>query len=171
MRKISYRSQLSDDSGKFLSCVGSPIVDEYGVKIHEKTGVVDFVKTGEQTNFQEMIEASYDSVEIHSLMKRFQLGDTEVFNRKSGFFGDVTEMPHNMAEMFQRVNDCKSHFEQLPTDIKEEFNNSYTEYFSLMNDNPRMFNEKISKFDLFVPDVPDIPDVPDVKGEFINESE
>lgn len=169
MRKIVYRTQLFDDTGKFLTCCGSPTQPEYSVKINEKTGAVDYMPNGEVTNMQDMINASYASVEIHELMKRFQMGDVDVFNQRQGFYGDVTEMPKNMAEMFQRVNDCKDHFDSLPVEVKEEFNNSYTEYFSMMNDNPRMFNQKLSELDMKLNPI-DIPDMPDVKsGEGVSE--
>lgn len=166
MRKIVFRTQLSDDTSKFVSDCGKPTIEEYAVNIDKKTGVVDYKPTGEFRNVQDMIDAAYESVEIHSLMKRFQLGDTDVFNQRQGFYADVTDMPKNMAEMFARVNDCKEHFDSLPVDIKEEFNNSYTEYFSLMNDNPRVFNDKIAKVnDMFNVDFSSVPEMPDVRSD------
>lgn len=141
-----FRTQYDNDTGKYISESGSKLIAKYALKVDEKTGYEYLAPTGEYENVYDRIQADYPSTDINILMERFALGDTEAINIKPGFYADVTDMPKTYAEMFQRAEDARMFFEELPADLKEMFNNSYTEFWSEMDSSEKAFNEKIEKY-------------------------
>lgn len=164
-----FRTQFSNDTGQFTTEPGSKLLAKYAIKVDEKTGYEYLAPTGEYTDVYSKIQADYPSTDINLLMERFALGETDVINVKDGFFADVTAMPKNYAQLFQMYEDCKKYFDELPTDLKEMFDNSYTEFWAEMDGDTKSFNEKIekynSRFDLSPEYNVDPPKVDDVKGE------
>ena len=140
-----FRTQYSPTS-EFSSESGSKLIAKYAMKIDPKTGYEYLAPTGEFDNVYDRIQADYPSTDINLLMERFALGETEAINVKSGFYADVTDMPKTYAELFQRAQDAHDFFDSLPADLKEMFNNSYTEFWSEMDSSQKSFNEKIEKY-------------------------
>ena len=141
-----FRTQLSADTSKYVSEPGSKLLAEYAFKVDSKTGYEYLAPTGEYINVYDRIQADYPATDINLLMERFALGETSAIDVKEGFYADVTSMPKTYAELFQRVDDAKILFDELPTDLKEMFNNSYTEFWSEMDSSYKSFNEKIEKY-------------------------
>ena len=136
------------NSAKYISKAGNPFLEEYEYKINEK-GEKKLVKTDRKTNVHERIQADYDSTDINKLMLRFSLGDESAINVREGQYLDVTEMPTTLAEVFDRALQAEQLFVELPTDLKEMFNNSATEFFSSFG--TKEFNDKINDYnDRFV---------------------
>ena len=129
-------------SDKYRSETGTKYLDEYEYRV-DKEGVKKLVKTDKKTNVYDRIQADYDSTDINKLMLRFSLGDTSAINVRSGQFIDVTQMPTTLAEMFDKAVQAEQLFNELPTDLKEMFNNSATEFFAQFDS--KSFNEKIFK--------------------------
>lgn len=113
---------------EFISNSGLPYLDVYEYRYDDK-GVKELVIVGKEDIFG-MIQSSKDSVDINVLLSKFINGDETALNRVKGIYMDVSDMPTTYAELFDRNEQCKSLFEQLPVDIKEKFNNSYTEFWS-----------------------------------------
>lgn len=141
-----FRTQYDNDTGKYITESGTKLIAKYAMKIDEKTGYEYLAPTGEYDNVYDRIQADYPSTDINLLMERFALGDTEAINIKQGFYADVTNMPKTYAELFQRYEDAHKFFDELPTDLKEMFNNSFTEFWSEMDSSSKSFNEKIEKY-------------------------
>lgn len=141
-----FRTKYDKDTDDFKSESGSKLIAKYAMKIDPKTGYEYLAPTGEYENVYDRIQADYPSTDINILMERFALGETEAINIKPGFYGDVTGMPKTYAEMFQRAEDAHRFFDDLPSDLKEMFNNSYTEFWSEMDSDVKSFNEKIEKY-------------------------
>lgn len=158
-----FRSIL-DDTSKFISESGSPYLDQYEYDV-DKKGVKSLVKIDKQKDVYSAIQADFDSTDINLIMKRFALGDLSAIDVRSGFYADVTKMPKNMSELFDKAEECRQFFDTLPADFKQLFNNSYTEFFSQLNSDEKSVIDIVDKYnDQFVNhqfDV-DIPD-PDVK--------
>lgn len=141
-----FRTKYDKDTGNFKSEVGSKLLAEYALKVDEKTGYEYVAPTGEYINVYDKIQADYPSTDINLLMERFALGETDVIHVKEGFYADVTDMPKTYAELFQRAQDAHRYFDELPTDLKEMFNNSYTEFWSEMDSDTKSFNKKIEEY-------------------------
>lgn len=130
-------------SEKYISKNGSKYLDEYEYRF-DKDGVKKLVMKDSKINVYDRIQADYDSTDINKLMLRFSLGDTEALNVRSGQFIDVTKMPTTLAEVFDKAQQAENYFRELPTDVKELFNNSASEFFSQYG--TKEFNEKIDKY-------------------------
>lgn len=135
-------------SNKYISNNGSKYLDEYEYRF-DKNGVKKLVLKDSKINVYDRIQADYDSTDINKLMLRFSLGDTEALNVRSGQFIDVTQMPNTLAEVFDKAQQAENYFRELPTDVKELFNNSASEFFSQYG--TKEFDAKIEKYnDRFV---------------------
>lgn len=135
---------------EFISESGSPYLDQYEYEINKK-GVQELVKTDKKKNVYDAIQADYPSTDINRLMLKFSLGDTEAINVREGFFADVTKMPKNMAELFDKAQDCEEYFATLPPEFKQLFNNSYTEFFSQLNSDEKSVMNLVDEYnDRFV---------------------
>lgn len=156
-------------SSKYISDPGSKFLDEYEYTV-DKEGVKKLVKSDSQINVYERIQADYDSTDINKLMLRFTLGDSSAINVREGKFLDVTEMPTTLAEVFDRAVQAEQLFDSLPTDLKEMFNNSASEFFAEYD--TKGFDEKIAKYnDRFNNhqfDAPEVkPDEATPSGEYV----
>lgn len=143
---ITFRTKYSSDTDKYISPEGTKLLAKYAICIDEKTGYEFLKPTGEFINVYDKIQADYPSTDINLLMERFALGETDVINVRDGFYADVSKMPKTYAELFQLNEDAIRYFDELPTDLKEMFNNSYTEFWSEMDSDVKGFNEKIEKY-------------------------
>lgn len=81
-------------------------------------------------NLYSEIQSHKESVDINCILERFERGDMNVLNRRSGIYLDVTDMPKSYAEMYQRIMDAEAQFKALPLNIREQFNHSPQEFFA-----------------------------------------
>ena len=91
---IKFRGSYSDTS-KFVSDVGSPLLDQYQYEVNKK-GIKQLVKTDKQKDVYSAIQADYDSTDINKLMAKFALGDASAINVREGFYVDVTHFPPSL---------------------------------------------------------------------------
>lgn len=169
MAKANYRSILSDTK-EFISESGSPYLDQYEFDFDEKGDVKRSTlhKTDKPINVYNRIQADYESCDINAIMRRFALGDTSALNVKEGIYVDVTKMPKNFAELFDRINECQSVFDALDPEVKQLFNNSYEEFWYEFGSDD--FNKKIDEYnDRFIDHDFDIKE--DVKVDSESEGE
>lgn len=128
---------------KFISNSGDPCLEIYEYRYDEK-GVKELVKTDRKEDVFARIQADADSCDINKLMARFALGDESAINKRNGIYIDASEFPRTYAEMFDRVEECKRIFSELPTDLKQSFDNSYEVFFASMG--TKDFDEKFEKY-------------------------
>lgn len=81
-------------------------------------------------NLYSEIQSHKESVDINCILERFERGDMNVLNRRTGIYLDVTDMPKSYAEMYQRIMDAEAHFKALPLDVREKFHHSPQEFFA-----------------------------------------
>ena len=156
---IKFRTAFDGDSSKYKSETGTPYLDQYEFDFDEKGEVksTELHKTDKPLNVYERIQADYASTDINLLMERFALGDTSAINVKEGMYIDVTKMPTTFAELFDRINETQRLFDELPADLKAEFNNSYEEFWSEYGSEE--FEAKVDKYnDRFVNHQFEVPD-------------
>lgn len=162
---MKFKTQFNNDSSNYISDPGSPYLDQYEYDV-DKKGVQSLVKIDKQKDVHSEIQADYASTDINLLMKRFALGDSSAIDVTTGFYVDVTKMPKNLAELFDRNTECSQFFDSLPVEVKEMFDNSYTQFFTELNDDSKSFNDKISKYnDQFINHQYDIDDVVEKDGD------
>ncbi len=149
---------------------GSGMKDTYKMFVDEN-GKRELRRSGEYNLYAE-IQSYKDSCSIDYILSRFASGDITALSRVQGIYGDFSEMPTTYAEVCQRVIDAEHLFNNLPLDVREEFNFSPSEFFAQFGTEKvdRIINpEKYA--DVSVKDVVSQPDVipqPESKGDVVN---
>lgn len=118
---------------------GDPIKVTYAGR-YDDCGRVVLMETG-KINLQDEIQSHADSVDIHTLLKRFTNGDASALSSRQAIFADVTEMPKTYAEMLNKMIDMEQAFNHLDPEIKEKFGNSFQRF--LAESNTESFAEKL----------------------------
>lgn len=113
------------------SAPGSGMKDTYKMNV-DKDGKRELRKSGEYNLYAE-IQSYKDSVSIDYILSRFVNGDETALSRAQGIYGDFTEMPTTQAELMQRVIDAENLFNQLPLDVREQYNFSASEFFAQLD--------------------------------------
>lgn len=114
-----------------ISECGSPEKITYSPKVSD-TGRVTLVATG-KVNIYKEIQSHKDSVDLKTLIARFESGETGVFAAKHGFYADISEFPQNYLEMHQVMTDIRNAFDNLPVDVRKQYNYDFGVYLSSMS--------------------------------------
>ena len=93
-----------------------------------ETGARVLVCVGEE-DLHGYIQSFKDEVDIQSIIKRFELGDSSGLNAQVGMYGDFTHVPSSLAEFLNLQNRAKIMFDQLPADVRSTFNNDVNQFF------------------------------------------
>lgn len=107
---------------------GSRFAPVYSLK-SKTAGNTELEITGEKDIYAE-IQSHADSVDIKTIMTRYQLGDESVLNKKQGQFIDVSDMPTNFADIMKTVITAENNFNSLPMEVRREYNYSPAEYIA-----------------------------------------
>ncbi len=110
---------------------GSGMKDTYKMHV-DPDGKRELKKSGEYNLYAD-IQSYKDSVSIDYILTRFVNGDETALSRAQGIYGDFTQMPTTMAELQQRVIDAEHLFNNLPLDIREQYNFSASEFFAQLD--------------------------------------
>lgn len=98
---------------------GSPIDDTWGYEINA-FGQKVLVRTG-TTNVYAKIQENLEETKIENILARAAAGDTSVF-RPEGIYADLTEMPSNLLEARQAMQQLENTWEGLPNELKKKYN-------------------------------------------------
>lgn len=161
---------------RILSEPGSGMKDTFKMHVDEN-GKRELKKNGEYNLYAE-IQSYKDSVSIDYILARFVNGDDSALSRVQGIYGDFTDMPKTMAELQQRVIDAEDLFNNLPLDIRSQYNYSASEFFAQLDSEKtkNIFNPKVEDWNATVdgvvvnPSVDVQPVIPSVepKGDVTN---
>lgn len=132
----NWRTQYSAVS--VTSNAGSPIKKQYAGSYDEK-GHVQLREIG-RVNLYDEIQSHAESCDIHVIMARYKNGDVDALSQRQGFFGDILNMPKTYAEALNNMLDLERNFYQLPTEVRERFGNSFSQFLASSN-NPDFFEK------------------------------
>lgn len=104
---------------------GSEIDDTWGYEI-DKFGRKVLVRTGTKNVYEE-IQASHEETKIENILKRASMGDNTVF-RPDGIYADLTELPSNLIEARQAMQNLENVWNEVPNDIKAKYHYSVDEF-------------------------------------------
>lgn len=121
----------------------SPSGDEYSPVYAEdvdERGVACIVQVS-QEKIQDKIEACKEQTLIYSILNSFD--DGTLLNKAQGVYADLSAMPDNIHEAYQRVREARMIFGGLSDDVRQRFNNSFDEFISssFLSD----FKDKLTK--------------------------
>lgn len=114
---VSYIDKFNKKRKSFTSS-GTEMFDQYAYE--DVNGVQTLVKQ-DPINRQEEIQSFAKSCDISNILTRFMNGETDLLNQRAGFYADVSDMPTDYATYFQRVNEAKVIFDNLPDDVRSKF--------------------------------------------------
>lgn len=121
-----FRTQY--DRHRVLSEPGQREKVTYGGHYDEKGRVV--LEEIGRVNLYDEIQSHADSVDIHVLMQRYKNGDPDALSRAQGLYLDATVFPKTYAEALNHMVDMERSFMSLPVEIREKFNNSFSEFLA-----------------------------------------
>lgn len=110
------------------SPVSSSVIPEFKLSL-DSNGSEILVQCGERDIYPE-IQSHAKSVDINEIVLRYQRGDLEVLAQRAGTYMDLTNMPTSYAELYQRVLDAEEMFNDLPLEIRQKFDHSFSKFFS-----------------------------------------
>lgn len=125
MSKLKFKPMARFDD-RFISNAGDFVRTVYG-PVFDKDGRMSLEVKGKE-NLYDIIQSHRDSCNIHVLLKRFANGETDVFSRVQGVFGDFTNLPSTYADLLNKINDGKAVFDRLPVEVRARFNHSFEEF-------------------------------------------
>lgn len=117
-----------DARDRIISHPGNPIKQLYSGSYNER-GQVELKEDGTEDLYA-YIQSFAESTDIHTILKRYQNGEVDVLEKVQGFYGDITEMPHNYAEALQRIADSEKVFMSLPVEVRAKFGHSFSEFLA-----------------------------------------
>lgn len=132
---MKFRTQF-DERPRYYSNVGSRIKKLYAPRFDD-AGQMELVEKGEE-NLYDYIQSHADSVNINTLLRRFQGGETDVLSRVQGAYGDFTGLPTSYADLLNAVNDGHQYFDSLPLEVRARFHHNFAEFMAAM-DSPDFF--------------------------------
>lgn len=97
--------------------------------VYDKKGVWHLEETGE-TSLYDSIQSFADSVDINLIMSRYKNGEIDVLNRVQGFYGDVSNVPTNYADILNETLKAERLFMSLAPEVRERYNNSISQFMS-----------------------------------------
>lgn len=121
-----------DDHARVNCNPGSPVKITYQAN-YNAAGTLEINPVG-QEDLYGYIQSHRDSVDIHVILKRFAAGEQDVLSQVQGFYADASDMPKTYAEVLNAVLDGERTFNSLPIEVKQRFNNSFSEWLSAFHD-------------------------------------
>lgn len=122
--KIEFRTAYSPKERHYTE-PGRQMQDEYNYKV-DKYGRKILVKTGE-TNLYEKIQASLEETKIENIIARVTSGDTSML-RPDGVYADLTDMPNNLIEARQAMQNLENLWGTLDNEIKRKYHFDVEEF-------------------------------------------
>ena len=127
---MKFRTQF-DERPHYHCNVGSRIKKLYAPRFNDD-GQMELVEKGEE-NLYDYIQSHADSVNINTLLRRFQGGEVDVLSRVQGAYGDFSGLPTSYADLLNAVNDGHQYFDSLPLEVRARFHHNFAEFMAAMD--------------------------------------
>lgn len=109
-------------------CHGSRTIPTYAAHYDEAGRLL--VESDGTHDLYADIQSHAESVDINVILARYAAGDSSALEKVQTQYMDVTEMPKTYAEMLNCTIAAEQYFYSLPPEVREQFNNSVTEYLA-----------------------------------------
>lgn len=116
------------DRKRMFTPVGSPEMVRYTPK-YDDAGVLVLEESG-KVNIYNEIQSHAESVDLNTIIRRYESGDVTALCKIQGAFADITDAPVTYAEMLNMIRAAEEIFDQLPRDVREAYNNSFEQFFA-----------------------------------------
>lgn len=80
------------------------------------------------------IQSHSAGVDIHVILDRFRRGDIEALgDAQRASYLDISELPHNYAQLLNTVNACEQSFMTLPVEERAKYGHSFVQWLMSQN--------------------------------------
>lgn len=131
-----FNYNVGDESHSFFcepkpanSVAGQSIVKDYVLQTDPETKLEVLTPVGESDLYLK-IQSHKDSVNIHSILARYNNGDISALNQNALSYFDTTEVPQTLADVHRFVENGRYLFDRLPAEVKEQFGYNFEEFVS-----------------------------------------
>lgn len=124
---VKFKTQY-DDHARVHCEPGSPEKVVYQA-VYDINGTLQLHPTGVEDLYG-YIQSHRDSVDIHVILKRFAAGEVDVLSQVQGFYADAADMPSTYQEVLNSVIAGERAFDSLPSEIKQKFGNSFSQWLT-----------------------------------------
>lgn len=125
MSKLRYVTARPE---QYVAASGDRYVVEYAPKFDDQ-GNFELVEAGKKDMYDE-IQSHALSCDIHYILARYANGETDLLSKRQGIYGDFSDFPKTYAEMFQKIEDGKNMFMQLPVEVRAKFEHNFEKWLS-----------------------------------------
>lgn len=131
--------EVDKTTGEKINCYGRRYTyeqkyDDKGIRYLAISGTEDVYNS---------IQSYKDDVDIYKILKRLN-GDLSQLDSNKGFYADVADVPRDINEFYNKIEEGKNIFASLPTDFKERFGNSVNEFMTSIYN--KDFEEKLIQY-------------------------
>ena len=89
------------------------------------------LKQVDTKNIYELIQEAREGVELSQLIEKYRPKIDEFdLTKMEESIQDLSEMPDNLIDAYNLINQTKKTFEEMPSSIKNEFNNNYLAFIA-----------------------------------------
>lgn len=127
----------------FVSNPGSPLHKVMHGEVQDDGSIKLVVDRIEDTD--ELINAQAPATRIENIMARIQAGEIQLLNQKHGFYLDTENMPKTYAEFLDLMHRGEEYFNRLPVEVKEKYNNDFSQFFAVFDKAIAELNPKQQK--------------------------
>lgn len=118
-------------------------------KEHDPVCVCDFGPSLARQEFA-------DECDINQIMMRFEKGEEPSFTPRVPLYLDLTEMPDNLQDTLNMLNEAEASFNSLPASVRREFDNDPVQFVDFASDPKNL--DQLRKWGLAKPaPVPEAP--------------
>lgn len=86
------------------------------------------VSDGTKDQFYERTQTFYESTRLSNKISAFMRGDSSALGVGAGQYGDFTNLPKSLEEVFESGSRARQQFDKLPDSIRGIFNNDYKQF-------------------------------------------
>lgn len=115
------RQRVTAQHGDRFKTVYTPVLDN--------ENRLSVVAAGKDDLYAE-IQSHKDSVDINTILSRYNAGDTSVLHKGDMLYMDVTQMPKTYAEMYERVMQAQELFDRLPLEVRAHYEHNPARFFA-----------------------------------------
>ena len=146
---MRFRTQF-DKHQRVISESGTKEIDDYEKRLDSKGRIVIRKKPIKKNIYNRIQE--HEGEDIKSMMQKLSKQERrqfqtlgQIYKSESDVY-DLREVPTSIPQAIQMAKDTKTKFEQLPADVKKEFNNNYMEFQTMASKNTNEFETKMAKY-------------------------
>lgn len=112
-----------------INCPNGERIELRHRAILKKDGTRILVKDKEKPTW-DIIQSHKEECLIENILKRCLEGDMEALNKMHGSYCDISNAPNSLAEAQQTILRLKQEFEDLPKEIRKEFDYNVEKYIA-----------------------------------------